>query len=118
MSLTDLINEDRDNVLFNTSDFANTVIRWPRGLQQQAETVTAIGLPMEVMRQTEGGEEFVSEYELQVKTSQTVHERDIWIIDSVKWSVDRLGNIEYGIRPIQLKRHEPNLSTGNRGGVL
>jgi len=115
MTLSDLMSSDVSDVLFNTSEFATSLTQWPGGRSQLAATVTAIVMPMEVIREAEGGEQFVGSYEIQVQTSVTVTERDIWIISGERWSVDRIGNPETGVQPVFLVRHTPRHSNG-RGG--
>jgi hypothetical protein len=118
MTLGDLINSDASNVLLDTSDFATSVTQWPCGLEQNSTTVTAVVMVLGVSRSTEAGEEDMHDAELQVASSVSVDERDIWLLSGEKYSVDRLEKSEYGIRPIYLKRHERRQTSKIGGTVL
>lgn len=90
-----------------------SVLRWPCGVEADAETVTATWEPDQT-----GKREFTSNAEamtffgtLGVYATQTVEKRDAWVIDDETWYVEELGKPKGGMRDLRLKRTEKITTT-------
>lgn len=116
MSLAGLIADDVSAVLLNTSDFAESVTRYPAGVTGSAATVTGVFFEDEPDQSLDGGESVLRRAALHISSDQTVDIRDSWLIRSELWQTAGVESANLGSRIIRLSRRD-RINTHGAGGL-
>jgi hypothetical protein len=105
VSLSDLISADVTNVIFNTSDFAESVVREVGGDPDVDQAVsTAIVYKADVETTNEMGKAVVAEWRMDLPGTVEVEQDDIYVIGSERFRVSDVDDVENGVIHCRLVR--------------
>lgn len=113
-----MIEQDADEIFFNTDEFAETVTQWPSGEAGSATSITAVFIPEESRRELQRGDEIVRPAVLWVDRSVSVTTKDVYEINDVCYQAIKFDAAEYGARRIELKRNEKDHTSRPGSGAL
>lgn len=80
------------------------ITRYPGGDTGAGVPVTGVWIPEEPQRQERGGERINTSGKLTLASSETVKYGDSFLIGSLVWQVDEIGEDEGGMRQVKLTR--------------
>lgn len=118
MAFRDMIEQDADQIFFNTDEFAETVVHWPAGEAGSAVNITAVFIPEESRRELQRGYEVVRPAMLWVDNSVSVTSQDVYVVGGICYQVIRFDAVEYGARRVELQRNDKSHTSRPSGGAL
>jgi len=101
------------NLLYHMGD---SVTHYPQGIITNAVTVTGIWTPMSTVLDKSTGVKVCINGSLQLAASVTVDSRDIWLIDSVKYSAGKWMPLPGGMKQADLETVNQEFRTTKSSG--
>lgn len=106
MSLATQIQSDVSDVFLNTSDFAESVTRYPLGATGSPESVTAVFAERDASQDTTRGDDNNRTATIHVASSVDADPRDTWLINSEVWETTAVKGSGDGMAVIELRKRE------------